>query len=243
MKFHIFSTLVAISYCSLVSATELTRGLFSSSSNDAPSYNKTSSVDIAKEVDLRFDSDDAEDWAEERGKYISIYSVSFKQCVQPARMQEGAGVELIKCVHSPRYKRRQAWIWRNGIIRHSRFNDRNGEGYRDMCISVKTDEDHISNHELIMRPCGKHTKNREAKFIYSSRTRKFSWAANTKYYITHLGTALYLRKAIPNSSKARGQKWDLTEGFVKKPKKRIFRDRTDNLLSPQPANDTKLTAN
>jgi len=244
MKFHIFPTLVAISSCSLVSATELARGLLSSSSNDAPSYNKTSSVDIAKEVDLRFDSDDAEDWAEDRRKYISIYSVSFKQCVQPSRMQEGAGVELIKCIHNWRYKQMQAWQWQNGIIRHSRFNDRSGaEGYRDMCISVKTDEDHVIDHELIMRPCGNHNTNREVKFIYSPRWRTFRWAHNKKYYITHLGTALYLRRKLPKQFRGRGQKWVLTEGWVERPKKRKFQDRTDTLLFPQPANDTKLTTN
>jgi len=234
MKFQIFSTLVAISYCSLVSATGSTRGLFSSSSNDAPSYNHTSSVDIAKEVVL-FDTDNDNDDPDDRAPILSINSVSAPNlCLQPARLQKGAGVELIPCVRNNYYKRRQGWVFTNNKLRHNMFHS---TSYRNMCVNVQAERENILLHELIMGPCGKF-ENQRTGFIYDRNTKHLLWKEDQRYYVTNLGTALYLRERITKGH--RGQKWIFSEGWAKKAR---FQDQTTDLHFLQPANDAKLPTN
>jgi len=236
MRFHLFSTLVAISSCSFVSAKGVTGGLFASSSDDAPSYNQTSSVDIAQGVNPRFGKGGYTD----RGPILSLVSVSKPSlCVQPARLQEGAGVELLKCVRNSSFKQRQGWNFHNGKLRHNINNIKlDGmnrqevrEDYKNMCVTVQTEQDNFLLHELIMGPCG-NLKNPKARFIYYPHKHHLRWAADQRYYVTNLGTALYLRKRI--STGHRGQKWVFFRGWANP------QGRTANLLYPQPANETQI---
>jgi len=236
MKFQILSTLVAISYCSLVSAAGSTRGLFSSSSTDAPSYNHTSSVDIAKEFVL-FGTDNEIDDPGDRAPILSVSSVSAPNlCLQPARLQNGAGVELLPCIRNKNFKRRQGWVFTNNKLRHNMFHRMY---YRDMCVTVQVERENILLHELIMGPCGG-TKNTRTGFIYDRKTRHLRWKEDQRYYVTNLGTALYLRERIPMPGDNRGQRWVFSEGWAQKAR---FQDQTTDLHFLQPANDTKLPTN
>jgi len=239
MKFQIFSTLVAISYCSLVSATGSTRGLFSSSSNDAPSYNHTSSVDIAKEVVLFGIDNDSNDYddPDDKAPILSVNSVRKPNlCLQPARLQHGAGVELLPCVRNSNFKRRQGWVFTGNKLRHNMFHS---SYYRNMCVNVQVEKENILDHELIIGPCGK-KKNKRTEFLYNPNSRLLRWKKNKKLYVTNLGTALYLRKRITRPGDHRGQRWAIAQGWAKRER---FQDQTTDRHFLQPANDTKLPTN
>jgi len=232
MKFHIFSIIVAIPYCSLVSATGLTRGLFSGSLNDAQSYNHTAPVDIDTEDDdrKRAKQDDTS-YPEDRGAPLSLVSVyDPNKCLQPASLMRKALVEVSKCLKNGSYKEKQGWIFKGRKLRHS-------NGW-DLCLTVQSDRKNFSpwKYPLIVDRCDTPgERNRKALFNYYPSQGYLRWTENEKYYVTQVGAGkhLYLRRF---SHELQGQqkrkKWIFFEGWAQPTKKNISKPNKQPAISP-----------
>jgi len=227
MKFHIFSIIVPISYCSLVSATGLTRGLFSGSLNDAQSYNHTASVDIDTEDDDRKRAKQGDDsYPEDRGAPLSLVSVyEPNRCLQPKSLMRKALVEVSKCLENTSYKERQGWNFVGRKLRPSKS--------RDLCLAVQSDRNkNLLKYPLIVDQCGRPgERNPKVLFHYYPHQRYLRWGENEKYYVTQVGKHLYLRRSFMNKTQRR-QKWVFFRGWAQPTIKNISKPNKQPAISP-----------
>ena len=94
--------------------------------------------------------------------------------------------------------------------------------FRDNCLTVPSEkEGNILKSEMIMGPCGA-SVNKRHRFRYYPKERHLRWAEDEKYFVTNLGSALYLRERI-NTKDYRGQKWVFFSGWEKPSTDNIFR--------------------
>jgi len=231
MKFHIFSIIVPISYCSLVSATGLTRGLFSGSLNDAQSYNHTASVDIDTEDDDRKRAKQGDDsYPEDRGAPLSLVSVyEPNRCLQPKSLMRKALVEVSKCLENTSYKERQGWNFVGRKLRPSQS--------RDLCLTVQSDRQNFLKLRLNVDKCGKpgDGRNRKVLFHYYPNKRHLRWVENEKYYVTQIGKHLYLRK-FWWGAKAKRQNWVFFRGWAQPTMQNISKPNRQPAISPSKKN-------
>jgi len=226
MKFNIFSIIVAISYCSLVSATGLTRGLFSGSSNETQSYNHTAPVDIDTEDDYRKRSNTDDSYPEDRGKPLTVVSVnSPRKCLQPAWLGVGVYVQFSKCLKDRNYKEKQGWNFFGGKLMHS--------NRRDLCVTVQWDQKtkRFSSYQLILDKCG-NKNNRSGLFTYYSNRRYLRWTHDERYFVTRLGNSLYLKKFLWGNKPNVGQEWVFFRGQAQPTTKNISKPNKQPAIAP-----------
>jgi len=229
MKFHIFSIIVAISYCSLVSATGLTLGLSSGSSNETQSYNHTAPVDIDTEDDYRKRSNTDDSYPEDRGKPLTLVSVNLpRKCLQPLGLRVGATVQFSKCLKDRNYKERQGWSFVGGKLMHS--------NRRDLCVTVQWNQrtKRFSSYELILDKCDKPgvKKNRSVIFDYYSNRRYLRWRHDERYYVTRLGHGLYLKRFLWGNKPNRGQEWVFFRGQATPTTQNISKPNQQPAIAP-----------